>query len=466
MAKPYRRQSTYSVDVAGGNGGVIVPNSPSLNPTDYVAIEFRVFLKAGVSCILVDNSQTGVTYSYHCSVDGDGKLNWYAVIGGIARNIIGVRAPYRPNDWNDYVFLFSGNKISIYANRELVTNWFVSGALGVNSGPVRFGQYHNGSVNSECRFSVARVYHSNAYTFDSFLKFCDNEQPDASLWETRVYDMDTSTGSGTVVSDLSPAGNHGTFARGVWSANVPYRAPNQATGRVPATGRVLATGKWRSLKYSDPENITRDIPLQGWYRGDAVPGAVDGAQQGTWPDQSGLANDVTASGSARPTYQSSDPSHLLNGRPTFQFSGAQYFRKTTGFTGQPFCSFVVHRLNVEPTNQSFFDGSIALSANMFRLSFNYRIHAGASIGYISASGTPWRVAMGQFNGVNSICGLDGAEVAGNAGASTSTGITIGASGGNTEAITGNVAEVLVSLGALDELKRRLVKRYLYARHFV
>ena len=57
-------------------------------------------------------------------------------------------------------------------------------------------------------------------------------------------------------------------------------------------------------------------------------------------------------------------------------------------------------------------------------------------------------------------------MAGNAGAATSTGITIGASGGNTEAITGNVAEVLVSLGALDELKRRLVKRYLYARHFV
>lgn len=74
------------------------------------------------------------------------------------------------------------------------------------------------------------------------------------------------------------------------------------------------------------------------------------------------------------------------------------------------------------------------------------------------------MAYGLFNGANSVCGLDGTEVIANAGTNNSTGLTIGAAGDNTSPITGNIAEVIDILGTPDELKRRLVRRYLDAKY--
>lgn len=463
MPKLRRVESTYSIDVAGGTGGVVVPNSPSLNPTDYFAAEFCVFMKAGVPLLLVDNSQSGVTASFYIYVSGTGDMSFYSQINGVSRNLIAYRAPFNPNGFNKYGAMYDGTKIEIYANRERIATLAVTGTLGTNSGNMRFGQYFNGSQSFEGKFSIARIFHTNAYSFDSFLKFCDNEPHDASLWSTRVYDMDTSTGSGTTVNDLSGSGNVGTFSRAVWSTVVPFRSKNSSTGRVLDTARVLQPLKKKILKYSDSENVTREVSLQAWFMGNAVPGATDGSQPAVWPDQSGNGNDLGAFGSPTPTYHSTNISHILNGLPTFQFSGNQYFKRLTGLSGAR-CIFIVHRLLVEPANQTIVDGATSLASAMYRLSFNYRIFAGGAIGFISAGGTQWRVQIGNFSGPASVCGLDGQEVKGNLTDVTTPGITVGASGANTERITGNIAEVIVTNGALDDLKRRVIRRYLDAKY--
>lgn len=465
MPRSKNRDSTYSISTTGSNGGIIIPNSPSLNPTDYMAIVMRVWLREGVVGILFDNSTNGVTQSLFCSVDGIGRLSIFSTIGGISRNLVSVKAVYKPNAYNDYVFLYDGTKLAIMANGEVAGTLYVSGALGTNSGPLRLGQYFNSAIASQALFSVLKVFHINTLNLQDHLDFIYKDYFRPELEDSCVLDVDSRTGSGTTVFDLSGQGNHGTFTRGVWSTVVPYKARASSNGRVSADDRVTAASRLKIITdYADSTIITRILTLQAWYRGDSVVGQADGSLQTAWNDVSGNAKHVASSGALRPTFYNSTPGQLLNGLPTMFFSGSNSFKLDTGFTGQPFTVFIVARSNIEPGLQYFFDGPTLYSSALYRLSLNTRIFAGSAMGFVPSTGTPWRIMTGVFNGTRSVCGVDAAEVLGNAGASASVGITLGAGGNNSAGLNGNIAEVIVTVGVVDESVRRQVRQYLAVKY--
>lgn len=469
MLRQQMINDVFSIDIAGVNGGIIVPNSPSLNPTSCVLISFRVFLKAGVPCNLADNSQSGVTNSYYCYVDGAGYLYWYSTISGVPRNILAAKAPYRHNDWNDYDFYYSGSRVEIYANKELVATLDCSGALGTNSQAVRFGQYYTGAVNSQCLFNTIKVYITDKFTLKDHIARCSNKRLPKEIETTCVLDLDPNTGAGTTVYDRSGQGNHGTFTRNVWSTTVPFKFRSRSTGRGRVSGRVMASGKTRPLEPNDPANIyaiiaSTPITLEGWYRGDKVTGLADGSLVSSWEDQSGLGNHLPASGALRPTFYKETAAQLLNGYPTLAFNGSNYLRLASGFTAGPRTVFIVARSFTEPLLQGFFDGATPLTGAIYRLSNNHRVYAGAAIGFIPGLGSAYKIMSGVFDGQRSVCGLGPVEVQGNSGTNTSTGITVGGIADNTGLLNGNIAEVLVFKGPMSEFQRRQVRVYLSAKY--
>lgn len=461
--------SSFSIDTNGINGGVIIPNSPSLNPTDVVTLVFRVWLTKGIPCNLADNSQSGVTNSYYCYVDGNGLVYWYSTIGGAPVNIIGAPAPYNPNGWNDYVFKYDGTKVEIYANRQLVARYFVTGTLGVNSQALRIGQYWTGAVAGRALFDVAKIYHSGAYTFQDHLNKCILNTDNGAIESTRVLDLNPNTGSGTTVFDRSGLGNHGAFVRGVWNAFTPREFRPAAVTRITAADRAVAAARAPVIDSADPRVIAQLNPV-GWYEGDSIVGVADGGLVSSWTDLSGNGNHITAAGSLRPTFYKTTPAQLLNGKPTVFFNGTNSLKKSTGFPGQPFTVFVLARSNTEPLLQPFFDGNTGNSSVLFRLSNNIRIYAGLALGFIPHStinpviGNSWKILGGVFDGVRSMASLDNTEVIGNAGTTSNAGITVGALGDNSSGVNGNYAAIIVFPGNMSSDNRAIVRRYLTAKY--
>lgn len=68
---------------------------------------------------------------------------------------------------------------------------------------------------------------------------------------------------------------------------------------------------------------------KGWFEADVGIGVADGAAIPTWSDQSGNSLDLTATGSARPTFRAQDGSDTL---PFLEFDGSANILKRTGMT--------------------------------------------------------------------------------------------------------------------------------------
>jgi hypothetical protein len=69
--------------------------------------------------------------------------------------------------------------------------------------------------------------------------------------------------------------------------------------------------------------------LTGWYPADQIGGLSDGDPIPTWADQSGTGNDLTSSGTARPTLQTGE----LNSLPVVRLDGSDDFMEKASFSG-------------------------------------------------------------------------------------------------------------------------------------
>lgn len=220
------------MDISSPTGGVIIPNSPTLNPTDYFAFEFDAFMIKDKAIIFVDNSQAGVTNSYYMSWDGQ-TIGFYSTIGGLARNIFITNSNLiKYNDWNSLAVTYNGSAIMIFANGSLLTALACTGSLGTNSGTLRIGQYFAGSLLQTGLMANQRFYNTPNYTAKSHRMrvFQGKEDPEISGTCRLALRM---VGSGTSVPDDSGYGNNGTFARGIWSTKVPSKARTTAATRTP-----------------------------------------------------------------------------------------------------------------------------------------------------------------------------------------------------------------------------------------
>jgi hypothetical protein len=457
------RNNSYGILMSTNTSGVIVNNSPSLNPTDYFALEISALLHRGIGCILVDNSSNGTMNSYFLSWDGI-SLAFYSTIGGIARNITNIRSPaFRLDDHNDISVFYNGAKIIVMANGVYITALTVTGALGTNSGDLRIGQYYNGAVASRTVLSAYRFYHTDQYTAKSHRMRVFENKEDPAITGTCMLNLGM-VGSGTTVPDLSGNGNNGTVSGTTWTTNVPGKARATASARTPKTTWTPAT---RTVK-PNREGIFGKLYVKMFLDSDTLPKNIANASALTaWPDCSGRGSVPNSTGASRPTFYKTTTAELCNGKPAVSWNGTtQLLTTTLNVLGPPFTVFMVARTDADSFNQYFMDGNVFNQLVMYRLSGALRIYAGINVGPIAMPNATWSLLSATYNGAGSFVGLGSTEVSGNSGALTAQGITLGnsAGGGAGTGLNGNIALVIVADGTYSaavrtEMRNEIVKMY-------
>lgn len=426
--------------------GVIVNNSPSLNPTDYFALEISALLHRGIGCILVDNSSNGVTNSYFLSWDGI-SLAFYSTIGGVARNIINIRSPaFRIDDHNDISVFYDGQKIVAMANGVYLSSLAVTGTLGTNAGQLRIGQYFNGTVASRTVLSAYRFYHTNQYTAKSHRMRVFENKEDPALTGTCMLNFGM-VGSGTTVPDLSDNGNNGTVSGTTWTTNVPGKARAAATARTPKT--TWTTAAARTPK-PNREGIFGKLYVKMFVDSDTLPKNLANASALTaWPDCSGRGSVPNSTGASRPTFYKTTTAELCNGKPAVSWNGGtQLLTSALNIAGQPFTVFMVVRTDADLFNQYFMDGSSFNTLVLYRLSGGLRAYSGTNLGPITMPSGTWSLISATFNTTSSSVSLGSTKVSGAVGAFSSAGITLGnsAGGGSGVGLNGNIALVVTADG--------------------
>lgn len=219
--------------------------------------------------------------------------------------------------------------------------------------------------------------------------------------------------------------------------------------------------------------------LAGWWRADAITGLSDGAAVTTWPDSSGLARDMTATGTV--TYKTGQ----LAGWPSVRFDGATGYTRTTGsavaIAAQPFTQLIVCRSRVAvagdqdipcgPWNTG--NPSVSFASFYFATDQTVNLWGGTSnrsAGTVTLTNP--HVVEGIWNGASSLIGVDGTT--NTSGSSIGTGaipndFAIGCYGPNEvvdSPYDGDIFEVLLYSGALTAGQRSLLRSYLSDKYAI
>lgn len=260
-----QRQIPFAINVFTF-AGILVNNSASLNPTDYVALEIWTKPIPGSNIVLFDNSQSGASNSYFLILDGNGSLLWYSVISGVAKNVPATTLKLNQNQWNFVSASYDGANITVMANGSLFGTVAASGTLGTNSGQLRIGQYFSVGVPVSGWISQPRIYHTNAYNLAFHrARYYDNIE-DPTLNATLVLNMPMTEGFGTSIADTSGLGNNGTYSRNTWTL----------PDNVPFVERYKMISKQRSLSFNGSTGFgvtptinfggSNKVVVKGWYK--------------------------------------------------------------------------------------------------------------------------------------------------------------------------------------------------------
>ncbi len=438
----------FSVDFSGVSGGIIIPNAPSLNMTDFFALEKRVYVIPGKAQIMVDNSQSGTTFSYYLALGVDGSMSFYSTIGGVSRNLVNIPAPTKPYAWNDYAVSYDGAKITLMCNGRIVTTLACTGSLGVNSGVLRINQYWSGAFDLQGLDCLTRIYHTNTFVLKDHQRTVNNKDPRSTLLSTAVLNLDYSAGTGTSVPDLSAFANNGTFARAIWSTYTPSKSRGLAPARnVP--DRVTPPAR---NTINDPEDISiiyKLLDIRADLNPELVTAVSDGTVLSTLPDGSGNGRDATASGALRPIFYKSTLAELLNGHPTVKFNGSNAMTIASGIPTNPGVTIIiVGKSNSGLASNYFADGFLFNRRIIYRSGGQIRIYAGNTVfGDLLANAT-YGIIAGLFNGANSSVGLNYRDFTGDCGLVSDTGLTLGNSAGASAGVglDGSIARVIIANG--------------------
>lgn len=238
------RDYPYAIRVATANG-ILCANAVSLNPTDVIGVEIYVYPMSGNGMLLFDNSNNGVTNSYFVALSATGDLLWFSTIGGVAKNILTTTPKLPMYAWSLVSAEYDGANINLIARGVVVGVLPATGAMGVNPGQLRVGQYWNSGVPSVGFLTKPRAYH-RAYGLTDHNDRLYDDRDDAVMRSNIVLDMPITEGSGTAIADNSGQANNGTYALNSWTTNTPFKARSDVANRVTAnrsnaSGRVTIT---------------------------------------------------------------------------------------------------------------------------------------------------------------------------------------------------------------------------------
>jgi CubicO group peptidase (beta-lactamase class C family) len=129
----------------GQNDVATIANSATLSPTAQITVEAwvfpgsipatknqaRVVSKTGSYEITLSTGDTG------CGFGTTGTVQWRATIAGSDARVCG--GTLITSDWQHVAGTYDGTRFKLYVNGELVANVARTGAIAVNTNPVRFG---------------------------------------------------------------------------------------------------------------------------------------------------------------------------------------------------------------------------------------------------------------------------------------------------------------------------------------
>lgn len=180
----------------------------------------------------------------------------------------------------------------------------------------------------------------------------------------------------------------------------------------------------------------------------------------SWTDFSGNSNSPTqGTGAAQPTFKT----NILNGLAIVRFDGGDYLTKAWTL-GPPSTAFIVVKSAFDATdcldggslNQSVFQRASSTSA----LAFD-----GAALFATVGNWSNFNYYCIVWNGASSLIGVNGTETTGILGTGGyNTGVAIGAGGDGTNAITGDIAEVIIYDTALSIGNRGAANTYLASKY--
>ena len=216
--------------------------------------------------------------------------------------------------------------------------------------------------------------------------------------------------------------------------------------------------------------------IVAWYKGDGVLyqdsgrttlATADGDPIGSWSDLSGSDRHAAqATSTKRPLLKTG--ANGINSLPVARFDGVDDFLQAAfGLTmTQPSTLFAVVKLTSATggTGRYIFDGA-SVESNLLQSqggTTNWTVYGGSgNVGTVASDTNP-HVIRAVWNGANSNIGIDGAAGdTGNAGAATTTGITMGIGGnGTTGPAPVSVGEVIRYSGNITGTDRTNIETYL------
>lgn len=197
--------------------------------------------------------------------------------------------------------------------------------------------------------------------------------------------------------------------------------------------------------------------------GIALTPAVDGDAVRQWSTQVGATSAVQATGTKRPVYKAA----IQNGQAVLRYDGVDDLLQAAGFSvAQPDTIFTVCKLN-NAAALVFELGGATADQRLYWSNVDARFHisAGTVLTGTSAGQDLWAVKSVLFNGASSQLWNNGtSDLTGDAGANALTSLVIGAAGGGTNSLLGDIAEVIIFNRALTTTERRQVEAYLGAKY--
>lgn len=231
--------------------------------------------------------------------------------------------------------------------------------------------------------------------------------------------------------------------------------------------RRMGKPPWTPLSIANCQ-LYLDVGISAKWQDSArtTPATADGDPLGAVDDLSGSARHATqATAAKRPTLKLA----IKNGLPVVRHDGVDDYLQTPLFTlNQPKTVYVVaQKTGTLSTNRYFLDGDLFNTAVVSSPNAtDFSVYAGG-IGLLNKPGTPgnWNVIGVVFNGASSSLRLNGAAVAGDAGALNGGRLTIGAGGdpGNSSPLAGDWGTIVEYSGVVSGAELALLEAYLAAR---
>lgn len=253
MPRHVVRDIPYSVYLDGSNGSagnaLSCAFSATLNPT--AAVTYEVWLNpqgARKAFVLMDNSVAGVTTSPLIIIGSNGSISWYSTINGTTRNI--ANATSKLVNWGEQNMLtatYTGSAVNLLVNGEKLTEEItgLSGAIGANTGSLRWGAYFSGgsALTMQGYLYRPRLYAAGCTLAEHRARYFSNVTSSALQAALRL-DCAMTEGSGSTIADISGNGNTTTLgASASWSTVSPGKNRSAITTARSAitTARSLIT---------------------------------------------------------------------------------------------------------------------------------------------------------------------------------------------------------------------------------